>query len=136
MPGGRPQIELEDLPVGWREKMMLIASKGCGVVECMKAIKVSRTTWYNLIDRNPEFRQAALDAKQESQVWWEQLAREGASGENDKVNPTLMIFNLKNRFSDDWNDRKIIEQTNIEIVKTDDELDKAINDLKNKHESE
>ena len=39
------------------------------------------------------------------------MMRNGASGVNPDVQPTLAIFNMKNRFRDEWNDKTTTELT-------------------------
>jgi hypothetical protein len=64
---------------------------------------VARSTVYLWMDENPEFSDAVKDARRLSQAWWEDLGQNMAlTGEG---NPTAFIFQVKNRFSDDYRDK-------------------------------
>ena len=131
--GGRPQKTIADLPDNWEEDILEFASEGGGVVGCIKILKISRDLWYAFIERDPEFKEVVRDCRLQSQAWWEEKMLAAAVGsDSGAANATLMIYNMKNRFADDWQDRKVIEQTVIEIKKTDSELDKEISDLQDK----
>ena len=49
------------------------------------------------------FSETIKEGTHKSQGWWEKKARLSAIGEQE-CNPTMMIFNLKNRFREDWRD--------------------------------
>lgn len=57
--------------------------------------------WQNEI---PEFQEAIKDAMKRSQAWWERNGRKATFGDVDGFNATSYIFNMKNRFRDDWHD--------------------------------
>lgn len=57
--------------------------------------------WSNEI---PEFSDAVKEARRQSQAWWEAGGRKGTFGEIEGYNSTSYIFQMKNRFRDDWND--------------------------------
>lgn len=51
------------------------------------------------------------EAKRKQRQFWEIVGREGATGKTQGFNATAWIFNMKNRFRADWNDRSQVELT-------------------------
>ena len=132
---GCPQKTLADLPKNWQKLILEYSRAGGGVVGCITRLKIGRDLWYSFIERFPEFKTVILECRLNSQAWWEDRMMESATGDDDgKSNATMMIWNMKNRFPDDWQDRKIVEQTVTTIEKTDDEIDKEIADLQSSHD--
>jgi len=72
------------------------------------AVGVARDTLYQWTKRHPEFAEAKTKATELALDFWEDLGIKGATGEKP-VNPTIWIFNMKNRFG--WRDRKQLEHT-------------------------
>ena len=68
---------------------------------------VSVATLYNWEGQHPEFLEAKKRGEAQSFVHWEDLGLEMAEGKVDG-NPTIWIFNMKNRFG--WKDKQEIEQ--------------------------
>ena len=103
-PRGRPKKTLDCLPDDWEEKMYEMAAKGASDIELRVMLHISDDLWYRFIDEEPDFSRAVKRARQLCQVWWERHGRKMAAGERDG-NPTVWIFNMKNRFKDDWRDK-------------------------------
>lgn len=61
--------------------------------------------WQN---NNPEFSDAVKAAERISQGWWEKQGRLATFGGCEGFNATSYIFNMKNRFKEDW--REKVEQ--------------------------
>lgn len=78
-------------------------TEGASKAEVAADLGCSYQTFLNWQQANPEFLEAVKDGEKLSQAWWEKLGRQGASGVVP-VNPTVYIFNMKNRFKDDWSD--------------------------------
>lgn len=102
---GRPKKQLDDLPKGWKEKMLSLASEGASHVEIqVEALGcISNDLWYRLIDEEPEFSETVKRCDKLCESWWAKLGRQGANGSAD-INPTTWIFNMKNRFG--WRDKQ------------------------------
>lgn len=64
----------------------------------------------------PELSDALKIGMAKAQVWWEDLSMKAAKGEIPNANATLIIFNMKNRFRDDWADRQTVENTHLFAV--------------------
>jgi len=106
-PVGRPKKTLDCLPDDWEQKMYEMAEEGASEIELRVMLHISDDLWFRFIDEEPDFSRAVKRAKQLCQVWWERHGRKMATGARDG-NPTVWIFNMKNRFR--WADR--VEQDN------------------------
>lgn len=85
--------------------------QGMGFAEMACAIGVTRETLNEWRALNPEISDALKEALQFSQAWWESKGRDATVGKIDGFNATAWIFNMKNRFRADWNDRSAVEIT-------------------------
>lgn len=85
-------------------------------------IGVARSTIYEWVDSKPEFSDAKKSAFEASRLWWERQGIEGLHNTTDyddsgkpikskAINATLWIFNMKNRFREDWQDKQQVEQS-------------------------
>lgn len=101
MPAGRPtkyKPEFCDLVEGEGEDGNTLAAMAV-------ACDVDRSTINDWMEKHPEFSRAVKRGLLKAQVWWEQKGKEGAMGGIDGFNATSFIFNMKNRFKDDWRDK-------------------------------
>lgn len=77
-----------------------------GMSKCEMALELDIA--YDTFDRwqreNKAFSEAVKEAMRHSQAWWERQGREATFGGIDGFNATSYIFNMKNRFREDWND--------------------------------
>lgn len=98
-------------------------SEGASLTSFAAEIDVARSTINEWIDAHPDFSEAVKRAKAKCAAWWERVGRNGAQGGD--VNPTLVIFGLKNMAADDWRDKQELDHrsgdgsmtpTRIEIV--------------------
>ena len=70
-------------------------------------------------EKFPEFSIAVKEALRVSQAWWEEKGREATFGAHPGYNATSYIFQMKNRFGEDWRDRKEVDlNANIQTTKT------------------
>ena len=104
--GGRPtkyRKEIADtLPDHFKE--------GQSVVEVCGEIGISKDTFYKWCAKYPKFSDSYKKGLLYSQQWWEKIGRAGTVGKVP-INPTMWIYNMKNRFREDWNDRVQIEHS-------------------------
>ncbi len=77
-------------------------ANGESVAEVAAVLGVSRQAFYDWVDKYPDFAEAYEDGKSLSEAWWTKLGRVGAAGKVG-IQPTVWIFNMKNRF--DWRDK-------------------------------
>jgi hypothetical protein len=80
-------------------------AQGYSLMEMCFTVCRSYETFQNWQKLHPEFSKAVKTAKSLSQAWWERKGREATFGEVDGFNATSYIFQMKNRFREDWRDR-------------------------------
>ena len=102
MPGGRPT----DYSAKAVEVINGLGSNGEGMAEAWAELGISRQTFYDWQKAHPEFLDAVNGMKARSQAWWERNGRLATFGMRDEAfNATAFIFNMKNRFGEDWRDK-------------------------------
>ena len=99
-PVGRPS----EYDPSMLDKIIEIGKIGGSQVEMAVEIGVSRETFYRWKDELPEFCDTVKKALDLSQSWWEKQGRV-ATFAGDGFNATSYIFNMKNRFKEDWRDK-------------------------------
>lgn len=82
-------------------------SEGASITSFAAEIDVSRSTITEWEGVHPEFSASVKRGKAKCAAWWERLGRSGAMG--GEVNPTLVIFGLKNMAAEDWRDKQEID---------------------------
>lgn len=78
---------------------------GASKAEMALELDIDYTTFLAWQEKHEEFSKAVKRAEQNSKGWWERLGRQATIGEVEGFNPTSFIFNMKNRFKEDWKDR-------------------------------
>jgi len=130
---GRPKIQLKDLPEGWQEKMIALASEGASDVELRGIVLggICHETWERLIEEESQFSETIKRCKLLCQIWWEKNGRSNLH--NKEFGASLWYMNMKNRFG--WADNKKVKQEStikldIKDVKSlpAEELIKKLND--------
>lgn len=112
-PGGRPtkyKPEYCDILINEMEQ-------GADMEEVAGLLRVTRSTIYEWLSKFPEFSDAKKIGDMLSYRFWAKAGRDGMYNETIKsddgnvvirsLNPTLWIFNMKNRFK--WGDRHEVE---------------------------
>lgn len=84
-------------------------SEGYSVESFAGVLGVDRGTIYNWLRDHEEFREAKQIADQKSRLWAESQLKQQIEGKL-KANPIPILFYLKNRFPNEWRDRKEIVQ--------------------------
>lgn len=79
--------------------------QGKGPAEMASEIGVSRQTMWNWTKKHQDFFDALKRAYDEGLAWWERKGREGSMGQIQGFNSTAYIFQMKNRFRDEWRDK-------------------------------
>ena len=122
MPAGRPTKYEE------RFCDMIVAhmSEGLSKEAFAGVIGVDKGTIYNWAEKHEEFFNAIKRGEAACRLYYEKAGRSGMQGEIDGFNATTWVFNMKNRFHEEWRDRH--EHTGqdggalvIQIVKHSDE---------------
>jgi transposase len=84
-----------------------------------EACDIDRSTLNEWVEIHPEFSRAVKRGLQKAQALWEDKGFLATFGGVDGFNATSFIFNMKNRFKDDWRDKVEQEQSgSTEIVHT------------------
>jgi len=99
--GGRPSGYKPE----FCSKVIEVGKQGAGKCEMSVAVCGSYMTFQRWQEEHPEFLEAVKEATRESQAWWERRGREATFGKVPGFNATAFIFNMKNRFKEDWSDR-------------------------------
>jgi len=123
MAGGRPT----DYRPEYCEQVIAHMSEGASLTSFAASINCSRSTVGLWMDVHPEFSDAVKIGKAKCAYWWEKRGRMGANGEQD-VNPTLVIFGLKNMAPDEWREKQELQHSG-KIEHNDSELDRKLSEL-------
>jgi hypothetical protein len=107
-------------------------SQGASLTSFAAEINCARSTITEWANNHEEFSAAVKIGKAKCAAWWEKKGRLGASGDED-VNPTLVIFGLKNMAAEDWREKQEVEHSgSLDVNKmSDDELTAKILELTN-----
>lgn len=84
-------------------RVIALGSRGKSKAQIAAALGVVRVTLDNWANSNPEFLNALNIARELALAWWEDQGQSGLTA--DKFNATAFIFQMKNRFRADYNDR-------------------------------
>lgn len=107
MPGGRPSNFREE----YCDKVIEYGKLGMSRVEMAANLKCGYDTFLLWQEKNPKFLASVNEAVRLSQAWWESKGRDATFGGVQGFNATSFIFNMKNRFKDDWKDKQEVEQS-------------------------
>ncbi|MDD5016164.1 MAG: hypothetical protein PHW73_13900 [Atribacterota bacterium] len=103
--GGRPPKTLEDLPTGWKNKVLREMSQGASQKEMMAELKIGSQLFYDLIKRDEEFSNTIKKGIELSEAWWEKQGRTNLKAK--RFNAVLWYMNMKNRFG--WKDKSEVD---------------------------
>jgi hypothetical protein len=77
-------------------------------------VDTCKQTIYTWLEKFPEFSAARANGNEKSRLYWERLGRDHILNSSivgvasKSLNATVWIFNMKNRFPDEWRDKKEI----------------------------
>lgn len=101
MPAGRPtKYEPE-----FCDRVIDYGKQGMGKCEMASELGIAFHSFETYQEKHPEFLQSVKEALRHSQAWWEKQGRIATFGGIDGYNATSFIFNMKNRFKEDWRDK-------------------------------
>lgn len=100
MPAGRPS----KYDPAFCEAVIECGQQGMSKAEMAAELGVAYSTFDLWRQEHPEFSEAVKQARRLSQAWWEKQGRIATFGAIDGFNATSYIFQMKNRFREDWND--------------------------------
>lgn len=87
------------------ERVIELGKEGMGKCEMAAKLGVHYQTFEDWQSVHPEFSISVKEALRYSQAWWEEQGRKATFGGTPGFNATSFIFNMKNRFKDDWRDK-------------------------------
>lgn len=105
MPAGRPTKYKPE----FCETVIECGEQGMGRAEMARELGIDRATLADWVSSKPEFSRAVKEALDASQAWWERKGRSATFGGEDGFNATSFIFNMKNRFPEDWRDKHEVD---------------------------
>ncbi len=88
-----------------------LARTGASKAEMALDLGIAMSTFDLWQNNNPEFSEAVKEAEGISRGWWERQGRVATFGGVDGFNATSYIFQMKNRFSEHWRDKKETEHS-------------------------
>lgn len=102
------------------DKIIELAKVGASKAEMALELDIAYSTFDVWQNENPEFSEAVKRAEKISQGWWEREGRLATFGGKDGFNATSFIFNMKNRFKDDWREKVETDNThNVTVQKVE-----------------
>ena len=107
MPGGRPTVYKPE----HCQTVIECGKQGKTLASMAAALKVHRETVNEWRDKYPEFSDAVKLGLLFAQAWWEEKGQHATFGGCDGFNATSFIFNMKNRFKDEWSDTGKVDVT-------------------------
>ena len=114
---GRPAFEnskqLEEkgiFPKDWKQGLINLGKEGKAQTHFMVYLNISKNTYYKIIQIDPEFRDIVAQARDQSKLWWFEIAREGFDKSQSKtINGQLFSLMIRNLFPDDYVDKKEVD---------------------------
>lgn len=127
---GRPRIRIEDLvekglwPEDWKEVILQMGREGAQHTHIMERFDLARETYYKLINRDTEFRDTVKKAQIYAQNYWLKFMEESfIKGDSKSINSNLWSLVMRNKFKEDWSEKKEIDVTTQgEKLKNDNDI--------------
>jgi hypothetical protein len=83
-----------------------LGREGMGRMEMAAELGIAYNSFTTYQEQHSEFLQAVKQAEALSQAWWEKNGRIATFGGHEGFNATSYIFQMKNRFPNDWRDKR------------------------------
>lgn len=87
------------------ERVIKCGAEGMTLAEMADDLDIDRSTLSDWVDKHPDFSRAVKRGLEKAQAWWEKQGRIATFGGCDGFNATGYIFQMKNRFKEDWRDK-------------------------------
>lgn len=100
---GRPT----DYKPEYCEKVIELGKQGKSIVQIASMLDQAKQTLYDWEKVHPAFLDSLTRARQESQVWWENMGQAGLV--TKEFQPSLWAKQVSCRFPDDYRDKQTIE---------------------------
>lgn len=115
MPAGRPS----KYDPAFCETVIASGTEGKTLAEMANDLDIDRATLTNWSEQHPEFFSAVKLGLEKAQAWWEAKGRLATFGGCDGFNATAYIFQMKNRFKEDWRDKVETEHSGAVTTKVE-----------------
>ena len=86
------------------QRVIDAGGEGKTLAEMANDLDIARDTLNEWRKAYPEVSAAVKRGLEKSQAWWEGKGRSATFGKVDGFNATSYIFQMKNRFREEWND--------------------------------
>ena len=117
-PVGRPS----DYKPEYCEMLIQHMAEGLSFESFAAVVDSTKKTLYNWADANPEFLHAKERGTDKCRLFWEKLGVDhiitksesfgkGEGSESKALNTGVYVFNMKNRFPEEWKDKKEVDNT-------------------------
>lgn len=90
------------------DRVRELGRQGASLAEMALDLEIAYSTFDLWKNSKEDFSEAVKDAERLSQGWWEKQGRIATFGAVEGFNATSYIFQMKNRFRKDWNDKQLI----------------------------
>ena len=107
MAGGRPT----KYDPAFCDRVAELGVEGMTLAEMAGELDITRETLRMWCNEYPEFSCAVKAGVDKAQAWWEGQGRKATFGGIDGFNATSYIFQMKNRFKEDWRDKQETEHS-------------------------
>lgn len=114
MPAGRPTKYDPSLC----QVVLEAGAEGKTKAAMAEACDVDRATLNEWCDKYPEFSRAVARGLQKAQVLWEDKGMTATFGGTPNFNATSYIFQMKNRFKEDWRDKQEYDHSSADGTMT------------------
>lgn len=102
MPAGRPT----KYDPSFCDTVLESGTAGKTLAGMAEDLDIDRSTLNDWMEQHEEFSRAVKRGLQKAQAWWEDQGRIATFGGVEGFNATSYIFQMKNRFRDDWRDKQ------------------------------
>ena len=98
------------------EEILDMFADGSSIVQvCARKLKIHRDTYYEWKNAHPEFKKASEQAEAISQSYWEDIGKDGITGEIEKFAGSSWSFVMKNRFREHYSDQQKEKEGNTAV---------------------
>jgi len=94
------------------DDVISLGKQGLSLEQMAFELDIAVSNFYIWQEKHPEFQEAVKKGRAFAQGYWENELSRAALGRNPEgitPNPTLMIFQMKNRFPDKWREKQTTE---------------------------
>lgn len=86
-----------------------LAKEGKSKLTICSELGIGFDAFQDYQEKYPAFSEAVKEGQRHSQAWWEEEGRKATFGAKPGFNATSFIFNMANRFKEDWKNKQETE---------------------------